>query len=164
VFLQGLPDVLRLVVDSGVEAEISHEIAAFLRPSRDAHDMTAFDFCYLSHDGSYATSGARNGDSLAQLRLTDIEQAEIGGQAWHPKCAEIDWQRRKRRVNLREAGAIGQRILLYAQQSINMVANPKLDVLRSDNTTQSECPHYFPNANRWNVGLSLVHPAAHCGI
>src|SRR5271156_2856707 len=55
---QGFADILGLVVDRGVEAELFHNVVALLGPAGDAYHSAAFYFGDLSNYRSYRSSRA----------------------------------------------------------------------------------------------------------
>ena len=93
--LQGSADVLLLVVDTGVEAEILHQMAALLVGTRDADHPATFQLGDLADDRADRAGRRRYDDRLSGLRFSQIEQAEIGGRAGHAEHAHIGGQRRR---------------------------------------------------------------------
>jgi hypothetical protein len=55
---QRFVDILRLVVDGGVETELFHNVVALLGPAGDAYHGAAFYFGDLSYDRSYRSGRA----------------------------------------------------------------------------------------------------------
>ena len=49
---QRFSDILRLVVNRGVEAKLFHNVVALLGPARDAHHVAAFYLGDLADDGA----------------------------------------------------------------------------------------------------------------
>ena len=113
---QRLLDVLALVVDGGVEAELVDEVAG-TSPAPPAMPTTRQPLILAICPTTVPTAPAAPETTTVSpgLRLADLEQAEIGGHAGHAERAQIDRQRRGSRVDLGQALAVGQRIFLHAQ-------------------------------------------------
>ena len=70
-------DILVLVVDAGIEPEVIHHHAAFLRAAGDAHHAGAGDLRDLAGDGSRRPGGGGHDDGLPRLRAADLHHPEI---------------------------------------------------------------------------------------
>ena len=92
MFLQGGANILRFVVNSGVEAEVLCEIAAFLRASGDANHVAALDPGDLTYHHADRARSAGDDYGLSCLRLAYIQQSEIGGHAGHAERSQINGQ------------------------------------------------------------------------
>ncbi len=120
--VEPLADVLVLVVDRRVEAELVGKIAALLRAAGDADDMQALDLADLADDLPDAAGGRRDDQRLAFLRLADVQQAEIGRRADEAEDAVADRERQARRqLGLCEVRAVGDDV-------VGELAEPEIDV------------------------------------
>ena len=86
--LQRLERRTVLVIDRGIEAEFAGQPVALVLAAGDADDMAALDLGDLADDRSDRAGRGRDHDGLAGLRLADIEQPEIGGEAGDAVDAE----------------------------------------------------------------------------
>ena len=96
-------------------------------------DATTLDLGDLPDHRADRPGRRRHHERLAGLRLADVEQAGVGGEARHPQHAQSVGDGAERGVNLLHALAIGQRILLPAGPRKNDV--PGL-VVRDDSTSR----------------------------
>ncbi len=76
------------VVDTGVEPERLHHVAALLRAARDPHDAASFQLGDLTDNRSHRAAGGPNDEGLAGLWLADRQQAVPRGQAGRTEYAE----------------------------------------------------------------------------
>src|SRR5205085_903620 len=83
VLSQGGRDVLTLVVDRRVEAEVLDHMSALLRAARDPDDAAAPQLGDLPGHAADRAGGARDYDRLAGLRLADPVQPEVCGHPGH---------------------------------------------------------------------------------
>src|SRR5260370_26513203 len=79
---------------------------ALVLAAGDADDVASLDFCNLADNRADRTGRSRDHDSLALLRLADVEQAEIGGEA----SDALDRAQMGHRLQLRH---LGERLLRY---------------------------------------------------
>ena len=79
--LQSLADVLGLVIDRGVESKFIHDPFAFLVAAGYADDAASFDLADLADDGTDRAGGGRYDERFARLRISDVQQSEIGRQS-----------------------------------------------------------------------------------
>src|SRR6516162_7640880 len=75
---------------------------ALVLAAGNADHVAAFDPGDLADDRADRARGRRNHDGLAGLRLADLEQAEIGGEA----CNAIDAEEMRQRLHLRHLGEV----------------------------------------------------------
>src|ERR1039458_5987125 len=76
------------MVNASVEAKVLDGRSAFSFASSDAHYMASFEFCNLADDGSNRAGSGCNDYRLPCYRLTNLQQAHIGCEPWHPEYAE----------------------------------------------------------------------------
>ena len=143
---KGLPHVFRFVVDSSVEAQFTHDVAAFLRSSCNAHDTAVLYFCDLSDNRADSARCCRNYNRVSRLRLASVEKAKICSHARHAKHAEILGQRSDFRVDLSHCLAIGQRILLHPERAGDVIAHREGRVTRCGHDPDSQRTHHFADA------------------
>src|SRR5262249_4757241 len=80
--------IVGLVVEARVEPELVDDVPALLRGSGDANRPASFDLRKLADD---RTDGPRRGgddDGFARLRLTDVQQSDVGRHARHAQDAQ----------------------------------------------------------------------------
>ena len=119
---QALGQVGLAVVEAGVEAEFLLDEAALRLAPGDADDAAPLDLGDLPDHRADRPGRRRHDERLSGLRLADVEQAGVGGQARHPEHAQRVGDGAERGVDLLHALAIGQRILLPAGPRENDVA------------------------------------------
>ena len=88
MFVELPHDVLGLVVDGGIKAEVFGEPGALPVRAGDPHHSAADDFADLTDDGPHCSGSARDDKRLSSLRFADVEKTEIGGQTDHSEEAE----------------------------------------------------------------------------
>ena len=87
--MQARCDVLGLVVDRGIEAELVLHVGALLRAARDAdHLARPLDARDLPHRGAGRAGRGGHHDDLALLQAAHVEQPEVRGQAGDAEEAE----------------------------------------------------------------------------
>ena len=164
VLAQARGDVLRLVVDRRVEAELLDDVGALLGAARDPDGAAVLQLRELSDDPADRAGGAGDDDGLARDRFADVEQPEVGGHAGHAERAQIHGQRRQRRVDLLQRGGVRDRILLNAEQAGDEVAGGERGIVGGEHFACGERAHHLADADRRDVGAGVVHPAAHRGV
>src|SRR6187401_2092241 len=106
---------MRLVVATGVEAEIAGDVAALVAAAGDSERAAAARLGELADDAADRAAGGADDDRLARLRLADLHQAVPGGDAGHADRAEIGRERNPAGVDLAQYPrhrTVHQRILL----------------------------------------------------
>src|SRR5262249_34971852 len=162
--LERLVDVLVLVVDGGVEAQLLDEIAALGGAAGKADDAAALQARDLSDERAYCPGGAPDADGLARLGLADVEQPEVGGDAGHAERAEPARQRSEAGVDLVEVLGVRYDVRLHAGDAGDDVAGDQLGIVGGDDAATPERAHDLAQLHRWHVRAHVVHPAAHGGI
>ena len=122
-------DVLGLVVDRCVEAELVDDPAALLRPAGDPDHAASLDPRDLAGDAADAAGRGRDDDRLAVARTADFEHPEVGGQPRDAERAEVGGQRAKRRVEFRHAGSIRASELLDPEPAVEVLPDREAGVL-----------------------------------
>src|SRR5688572_4993379 len=74
-------DVFAAVVDAGIEAELVYHVLALVGTTGDADYPATFDFGDLSDEAADRACGRGHDHGLAGLRLGDVEQTKISGEA-----------------------------------------------------------------------------------
>ena len=82
-------DVLALVVDRRVEAELLDDEPALLRPACDPDDPATLDLRDLSDQLAHRPRRRGDHHGFTRDRPSDLEQTEIRGHAGHPQDAQI---------------------------------------------------------------------------
>ncbi|SAJ33369.1 Uncharacterised protein [Enterobacter cloacae] len=77
-----------MVIQTGVETEHVDRIAAFLLPAGHADNPAPLDFTDLPHRCADRPRGCRHDKRFPRLRLADIKQPHIRGEARHSQHAE----------------------------------------------------------------------------
>ncbi len=162
MLLQCRRHVVVLVVDGRIEAQFLDQIAALVGAAGDADHARALDPGNLPDHRANRTGSSGHQHRLALLGLAHFQQAKIGGQARHAQRAEEGRQRRQARIDLVQGMAVGDRILLHAQQAADEIADRELRVLRLSHLAERDGAHHAAYGYRRHVGiLAGVHPAAH---
>ena len=161
---QRFGDVLRLVIDRRVEAELVDDVTAFFGAAGDPDDAATFDLRDLPDDHADGAGRPRHHDRLAGLGLADVEQAEVGGYSRHAEPADVHRQRDRACIDLGELTAVDERVLLDIQNSGDVVAGGKVRVAAFHHASGAGRAHHLADADRRNVRAAFVHPAAHRGI
>ena len=161
---EGLTDILALVVDRGVEAEVVHHVAALLGPSGDADRATVLELGDLSHHLSHGSGGAGDHDGLARLGTSDVEQPEIGCHSGHAERAEIYRQRHALGLDLGQAVATRDGVLLNPQDPGDVLVHLEVGVAGFDHPPRRERSHDLADSDRGNVGGGVGHPPPHGGV
>ena len=76
------------VVDAGVEAEFVDDVAAFFGAAGNADDAAALELGDLADHRADRAGGSGDHDGFAGLRLANVEQAHVGGEAGHAEDAQ----------------------------------------------------------------------------
>src|SRR5262249_10854578 len=98
VLLQRGGDILGLVVDGRVEAEIGDNPAALVRATRDPDRPAPADLGNLPGHAADAAGRPRDDHSLALAQAADLQEAEVRGQARDAQRPQIGRQRCEQRV------------------------------------------------------------------
>src|SRR6185436_17776181 len=89
-----------LVIEAIVEAELVLHIGALFRTAGDAERAAAPQLGELAHHAADRSGSRRHQRRFARLRLAQLLQAEIRGQARHAEHAEVIAERYARGVDL----------------------------------------------------------------
>ncbi|MNS66138.1 hypothetical protein D3C72_993390 [compost metagenome] len=85
---QLLSEVWGSVIDTGIEAQLFHHIAAFLFTASHADYPTAFQFGDLTDDRTDGTAGGGDHQGFTGFRLADLQQPHVSGEARHAQDAK----------------------------------------------------------------------------
>ena len=97
-FGQSSGEVVTMMVDAGIEAELLHGELALRGAAGNAHHTAALQFRNLPHSGAHRARGRSHHHSFAGFGLAQIEQANIGRQAGHAEHAQGPGSRGQLRV------------------------------------------------------------------
>ena len=153
--------ILVFVVDGAIETQLINQELALVGAAGNADHTATLEFGDLPGNAAHRAGGAGNHHGFAGLRLANVEQGEIGGHTGHAQCGQIQRQRGAARVNLVEALGFAEEVILHTQGAVHIITDGKCRVLRSDHLANTEGAHHFTQANRRNIRLGVVHPAAH---
>ena len=135
----------------------------FVGAAGDADRAAALDLGDLADDRADRAGRARDDDGLAGLGLADVEQAEVGGHAGHAERAQVaSAAARASGRPCAAALAVGATaVLLHAEHAVTWSPTAKPGCF--DATTRPTPPARItsPMPTGGDVGLALVHPAAH---
>ena len=152
-------DVLGLVVDARVEAEVLDDPAALLVGAGDADDASRIlDPRDLARDRADATGRAGHDDGLARLRATDLEQPEVRGDAGRAVDAQHVLGRDPRRHDLARVLARERPVVLPARQAHHEVARVVPVAATLDDLAEPGRAHDVTDADRRQVRVLLAHP------
>ncbi len=158
-------DVLVLaVVDAGVEAEFVTHVGAFLGSTGDADRAAARHLRELTHDRTHGAAGCRHQHRFAGLRLADLVQAVPGRDARHADGTEVGRERDVLGLDLVQAGAVRDAVLLPAEVADDRVTDSELRVLGGFDDAGRAADHRLAERLRRRVRLGVVHAAAHVRI
>ena len=159
---QSLRNLFVLVVDDLVRTEFVLQPRALVGPARDGDHATAVVARHLHHGGADRAGGGGHHHGLARLRLADLLQAEVGGQA---RRAEHRQRPRGMRQGLRvegaEALAVTDEFLARAGHAADPGADRVARMARFDHLADAGRAHHLAEADRRPVRLLLAHPDAH---
>ena len=152
------------MIDAGVEAELLHHVAAFVRPACDADGTRAFGLGYLADDRADSAGCGRHHNGLAGLRAPDLVEPGVGRHPRHAEHAERGRHRRDRRIDLAQALAVGQRVALPAARAQHDVADVVAGLVGLNDLGDGAALHHAADLDRLGIGRRVAHAAAHIGI
>ncbi len=165
--LQAGRDVLGLVVDARVEAELVDHPRALLVAAGDAEDPRPLHRGELTRDGTDAARRRGHEKRLARLGLGDLEHAEIRGDAGISEDVEDVDERdmlgddRDRRILVGEQHPV---LLPSGERHERAADRVLLGVVRLDHHAHAVGPDALADADPRHVVAALVEPAADCRI
>ncbi len=157
-------EVRRAPVEAHVEAERAGDVAAFFGVARDADHAAAFQLRDLADGGAHRAARGGHHDRFARLRLADLQESRIGGEARHPEDAQRMRRMLERRAERHQVGAVRQRIVLPAAIGEHEVADGERRVLRRDHTADRAADHHVAERDRRRIGRRVAHAPAHVGV
>ena len=158
------PQIVRAMIDAGVEAEAVLHPQAFFRPAGDADHAGAGPFGELPGDRAHGARGGGNDHGLAGFRLADLGDAGVGGRARHAEHAEIGRQRRAMALDLHQVIALGDVVRLPAARPDGDIADGEAGMVGGDDLAHGFAGHDLADLNGDGVGLLLAQPAAHIRV
>ncbi|KOT02711.1 hypothetical protein DM50_3748 [Burkholderia mallei] len=152
-----------VVIDARVEAERPGHIAALVRAARDADDAATLELRDLPDDRAHRAARRRDGHRLARLRLADVQQSEVRGEARHAEHAER--VRRMRDVRERhQVGAVGHGVVLPAGVRQHEIAVAERGHARRDDAAHRSAHHHAAELDGRSIRGRVAHAAAHVRI
>ena len=137
-------------------------------PTLSKYTSTPFGQCSLRPSFTLPDSagGARDHHGFPRFGLSGFEQAEVGGHAGHTERVEPLRRGSHAQIYLRDAGVLqaglpDHAVFLHTESTGDLVANRERGIVRRDHLAHAACTHHFADADRRDVALALVHPAAH---
>jgi len=152
------------MVEADVEAELFLRVPALVRAAGDAHGAASLQLGDLSDRAADRPGGGRDDDRFAGLRLSDVEQAHVRGEAGHAEHAERPRRILRRCTELHETPAVGQRIVLPAAEGQHPFADGELRIVRYGDAAHRGADHHRIHRDRRRIGRRVAHAAAHVGI
>ena len=124
----------------------------------------AGDLRELADDLTDCAGRGRDDDGVARLRLTDVEEAEVGGEPGRPEHVECGLRWGEARVELAEGAATSDGVVLPAELSDDEVAWRKARVAALRHLSHRLPGHRLADLRRLRVRPRLAHPPAHVRI
>ena len=157
--------VVNLVVDPDVVAVELLQVRDLLRrPGQTDHGAAAGDPRQLADDLTDAAGRPRDDDGVSRLRLADVEEAEVGGEAGRAEDVQRRLRRCEARVELAQHAATGDRIVLPAELADDGVAGREARVVARRHFTDDLAGHRLTELGRLRVGAGGAHPPAHVRV
>jgi hypothetical protein len=152
------------MLHAGVEPELADDVVALPLRAGHADRAAPFDASDLADDRANGPRRGRHDNGLARLRLTDIKQTDIRGEARHAKDTERARNWRRSRIQLPEVLAARTSVLLPAVVTRHDIARPERGVSRFDDLANGLADHHLSEGHGHGVGGCVSHPTAHVGI
>ena len=163
MFLQLRPNIVILIINRHVIADIVGQPLALFLTARDPNDAATRDLGNLTDHGTGCTGRARHDNRITRLRAAMFQQSEIGGHPGSPQGSQIGGQQLIIR-HLVQFTARHMRIILPAQHAHGLVTNGKSGMTRFDHGANAGTAHHFANFSRRNIAADILHPAFLCWI
>ena len=152
------------VADARVEAELVHDVVALLPRTGDAHHPVPLDLGNLPDHRAHRAGGGRHHDHVAVLQPADLEQADVGGQAGHAEHPEGGRDGGGPGVELADAAAVREAVLLPPRAGQHEVALGEPVVPRRHDPPHRPPGHHVAQLDRRRVRRPRVHAAPHVGV
>src|SRR5690606_11226953 len=152
------------VVDGGIEAQLVHHIVTLVVGAGDADHATALELSDLADYAADRTGRGRNHHGFTFLGLPQLQQADVGGEAWHAQYAQGGADGREVRIQPAQPLAVGQRIELPAAAGEHDVSFLPVRVAGGDDLADRAAFHDFADLDRLGVGAGGAHAAAHIRV
>jgi 6-phospho-beta-glucosidase len=157
-----------LVVEGGVEADLAQPADLFIAAGAADHPGGALELGDLAGHAAHRAGRAGDEHYVARLQRGDVEQADVGRQRGHAEHPQVS-----RRRQPRSAGYVGEllrvpggqdRLVPPAQIVQDQVTLGQVGRSALDDRPDRAALQRLPQLERRDVGLGVVHPAAHVGV
>ena len=152
------------VADTRVETEFVDDVLALLDGTGDTNHPTPLDPRDLTDDCSNRTRRRGNDHGLARLWLSNIEQTHVCRLTRHPKHPDGCRERCQRRVELADAAAIGEGVLLPPVAAQHEVPDIVSVEVRLDHAGDGATGHDVADLEPSHVGRTRVHAPSHVRV
>ena len=153
------------VVVGGVEAELVGQPGDLLGGAGRAGDVRgAEQLRHLSRQGPDGTGGAGDVHDLALGQPPDPGQPDVGGEPGHAEHREVRRRRDPARVDPSGLAGVEEGVLAPAGHVVDHVADRQRRVLAGHDLAHGAALHGRAERVGLDVGLGVVHPAAHVGV
>jgi len=152
------------VIDGRVEAQIFEHITAFLGSARNSDGPCSSHPGELPNERAYRTAGGSNDDSFSGFWSADHGKTPIGGESRHPEYAERSGDWRQSRIDLANAGAIGDRMRTPACLCRDDISGRISWLIGGDDLSDGFSWHGHADTGRSGIGSGRTHAAAHIGV
>ena len=153
-----------MVADARVEAQLVDDVVALLPGPGDPHHPVPPDLGNLPHHRAHRSGRGRHHDHVAGLQPADLEEADVGGEPRHAEHPEGGRDGRRPGVQLADAAAVGQAVLLPPGPGQHEVALGEPVVPRRHHLPHRPPGHHVAQLDRRRVGRPRVHAAPHVGV
>ena len=164
VFGQFLLQQWIAMIQRGIEFQSLTRIGTFLGTTGNRHRAAALQPGQLPHHGPYRPGGSAHHHSLTRLRLADFHQAGPGGETRAAQRPQSGRNRRRRRIQLAQAGRRQHGIILPATAAQHHVARRIIRAFGTDNFAHRGAHHHLAQSHRLGIGFGIIHTPAHIGI
>ena len=153
------------VVERGVEPDLAQPADLLVGARAADHPPGALELGDLADHAAHRPGRAGDEDRLAGLERGDVQQAHVGGQRGHAEHAQVG----RRGQALRDGHLPGlpgrqHRLVPPAQHVQDQVALGQVGRAGLDDRADRAALQRLAQAERRDVGLHVVHPAAHVRV
>ena len=164
---QLLPPVRCLAIHCRIETQFIEQMAAFLRPTRDADGAASLQSSDLARHRTHRSGGRRNDHRFSGFRASQIQEPEVGRQSGHAARPQHRWKGygQFRGQNSHGAGTlVGETVVLPSRHANDAITCLVPRRIRFDDHTDAPASHYLPELDGWHVLLPVAHPDPVGGI